>query len=45
MIGSDPAAVAGMKLSRTVLRRVWRFAKPYRGPIGGFLAVIVASPC
>ena len=43
MIGSDPAAVAGMKLSRTVLRRVWRFAKPYRGPIFGFLAVIVAS--
>ncbi len=43
MIGSDPAAVAGVKLSRTVLRRVWRFAAPYRGAIFGFLAVIVAS--
>jgi ATP-binding cassette subfamily B protein len=43
MIGSDPAAVAGLKLSRTVLTRVWRFAAPYRGLIGGLLGVIVAS--
>lgn len=43
MIGSDPAAVAGMRLSGTVLRRVWRFANPYRRLIAGFLAVIVAS--
>jgi len=43
MIGSDPAAVAGMKLSRSVLRRVWHFATPYRRLIAGFLAVIVAS--
>ena len=25
MIGSDPAAVAGAKLNRAVVRRVWRF--------------------
>jgi ATP-binding cassette subfamily B protein len=43
LIGSDPEAVAGMKLSRTVLRRVWRFAAPYRGAIIGFLVVIVAA--
>jgi len=43
MIGSDPAAVAGMKLSRTVLTRVWRFARPYRRLIVGFLGVIVGS--
>jgi len=43
MIGSDPAAVAGMKLSRVVLRRVWRFALPYRRLLGGFLAVIVTT--
>ena len=43
MIGSDPVAVAGVKLSRTVLRRVWRFAGPYRPFIAGFLAVIVLS--
>ncbi|MEQ1786507.1 MAG: ABC transporter ATP-binding protein [Acidimicrobiales bacterium] len=43
MIGSDPAAVAGVKLSRAVLLRVWRFATPYRGAIAGFLSVIVAA--
>lgn len=43
MIGSDPTAVAGMRLSRSVLKRVWRFAAPYRRLIFGFLAVIVAS--
>jgi ATP-binding cassette, subfamily B, bacterial len=43
MIGSDPAAVEGVKVSRTVLVRVWRFAAPYRGAIFGFLAVIVVS--
>jgi ATP-binding cassette subfamily B protein len=43
MIGADPTQVEGATLSRTVLRRVWRFARPYRGLIGGFLAIIVAS--
>ncbi|MET0728819.1 MAG: ABC transporter ATP-binding protein [Acidimicrobiales bacterium] len=43
MIGADPSAVAGAKLSRTILRRVWRFARPYRPLIAGFLAIIVAS--
>jgi ATP-binding cassette, subfamily B, bacterial len=43
MIGSDPAAVAGATLSGAVLRRVWRFARPYRGMLSGFLAVIVAA--
>ncbi len=43
MIGSDPAAVAGMKLSRAVLGRVWRFATPYRKLLAAFLVVIVAS--
>ena len=43
MLGADPASVAGATLSRTVMRRVWRFAKPYRRLIAGFLAIIVAS--
>jgi ATP-binding cassette, subfamily B, bacterial len=43
MIGSDPEAVAGVTLNRTVLRRVWRFARPYRSMLAGFLAVIVAA--
>ena len=43
MLGADPADVAGATLSRAVLRRVWRFARPYRRLIAGFLAIIVAS--
>src|SRR3546814_12225693 len=43
MIGPDPAAVAGAKLSRQLLRRVWTFARPYRRMIFGFLAIIVAA--
>jgi ATP-binding cassette subfamily B protein len=43
MIGADPTAVAGAKLSGTVLRRVWRFAAPYRKLLIGFLVIIVAS--
>ena len=43
MIGSDPSAVEGVHLSRAVVRRVWRFARPYRRALLGFLAVIVAS--
>jgi ATP-binding cassette subfamily B protein len=43
MLGADPAEVAGATLSRAVLRRVWRFARPYRKLIAGFLAIIVAS--
>ena len=43
MLGPDPAAVAGMTLSRAILRRVWRFAAPYRRMIIAFLAVIVGA--
>ena len=43
MIGSDPAAVAGLRLDRAVVRRVWRFARPYRPLLYGFLAVLVAA--
>ena len=43
LIGSDPAAVAGAKLDRAVLRRVWRFAAPYRRAIAVFVTVLAAS--
>jgi ATP-binding cassette subfamily B protein len=43
MIGSDPAAVAGAKVSRAVVRRVWRFAAPYRRSIGLFVGVLAAA--
>ena len=36
-------AVAGTSLERETLRRVWRFARPYRTTIGIFLAAILVS--
>jgi ATP-binding cassette, subfamily B, bacterial len=43
MLGADPAGVEGARLSRSVLVRVWRFAKPYRPFIFGFVAIIVVA--
>ncbi|HEX4868480.1 MAG TPA: ABC transporter ATP-binding protein [Acidimicrobiales bacterium] len=43
MIGADPAAVAGARLSRAVVRRVWRFATPYRRSILLFVGIIAAA--
>ncbi len=44
MLGhGDPGAVAGASLDRAVVRRAWRFARPYRLLIAGFLGVIVVS--
>ena len=39
----DASAVKGVRLNWSSLRRVWRFASPYRWAIGGFLAAIVAA--
>ena len=41
MMGRDPDAVRGAKVDRTLIRRVWAFAKPYRAMLLGFLAIIV----
>jgi ATP-binding cassette subfamily B protein len=41
MLGSDPDAVKGTKLERSLVRRVWRFARSYRAMLLGFLATIV----
>jgi len=43
MIGMDPAFVAGATVDGAVLRRVWRFARPYRAMLAAFLVVIVAA--
>ena len=43
MLGADPAAVEGARLSRSVLARVWRFARPYRPLIVGFVLIIVVT--
>jgi len=43
MMPRDTDAVKGAKVSRTELRRVWRFARPYRAAIIGFLIAILLS--
>lgn len=43
MLPGDASAVAGAKLGRKSLRRVWIFARPYRWAIGGFLGAILVS--
>ncbi len=42
-LGSDPEAIAGASVDRRVVRRMWRFARPYRGPLVGFLVTIVVA--
>jgi ATP-binding cassette subfamily B protein len=43
LIPRDKSAVAGAKIGKTSVRRVWRFARPYRRSILGFLATILIS--
>ncbi len=37
----DPKSVEGVKLERESAARVWRFAKPYRPQVAGFLTTVV----
>ncbi len=39
----DPRAVAGAKVTKATLRRIWSFARPYRVTIAIFLVAILAS--
>jgi ATP-binding cassette subfamily B protein len=39
----DTRAIEGAKVSRTTLRRIWSFARPYRATIALFLVAILAS--
>ncbi len=39
----DPEFIAGARLDRNVLRRVWTFARPYRFMLLGYVATILAS--
>ena len=41
MLGSDPEEMKGAGLQRGLVKRVWRFARPYRGMLSGFLLIIV----
>ena len=43
MLGHDRDAMKGASLQRGLFLRVWRFAKPYRGMLYGFLVTIVVE--
>ena len=43
MMPGDAAAVRGRRLDRSSLRRVWVFARPYKGVIVAFLASILLA--
>ena len=39
----DPDMLAGASVDRSIMRRVWRFARPYRAMIAGLLATILVD--
>jgi ATP-binding cassette subfamily B protein len=43
MLGADPSQLEGASVDRSLVRRVWRFARPYRWMLLGYLAIIVAT--
>ena len=43
MLPGDASAVAGAKIGRRSIARVWLFARPYRWAIAGFLGSILAA--
>jgi ATP-binding cassette subfamily B protein len=43
LIGADPSALAGVRVSEGLLQRVWGFARPYRRQLVLFLAVLVGE--
>ncbi|MFM7257895.1 MAG: ABC transporter ATP-binding protein [Acidimicrobiaceae bacterium] len=43
LIPRDKSAVAGAKIGKTSVRRVWRFARQYRRSILGFVATILIT--
>jgi len=42
-LGSDPSRLAGRRVGKEVIKRVWLFARPYRALLGAFLGTIVAE--
>ena len=42
-IGANPADIAGVRVQKGLVRRVWRFARAYRAMLAGFLATIVVA--
>ena len=43
LLGSDPEAVKGKKLSNETIARVAEFARPYRWQLLGFVGTILAA--
>src|SRR5919106_26841 len=43
MLGADPSALAGASVDRSLVWRVWRFARPYRWMLLGYLGIIVVT--
>ena len=43
MLGADPSRIEGATIGRDVVRRVWQFARPYRGMLTWFLLTIVVA--
>jgi ATP-binding cassette subfamily B protein len=43
VLGADPSTIAGASIGRDVVKRVWTFARPYRGMLAWFLLTIVVA--
>jgi ATP-binding cassette subfamily B protein len=43
MLGADPSQFEGASVDRSLVWRVWRFARPYRWMLFGYLGIIVAT--
>lgn len=43
VLGQDPAGVKGHSFDRSLARRSWDFARPYKGKIIAFVVIIVAA--
>lgn len=43
LMGSDASRIKGVKVGRRTIRRVLGFARPYRGALVGFVAVIIVQ--
>ena len=42
-LGRDPEAIKGKTFDRRIVQRVWRFARPYRGMLLGFVVAITVG--
>ncbi|MGH9217260.1 MAG: ABC transporter transmembrane domain-containing protein, partial [Acidimicrobiales bacterium] len=43
MLGADPSQLAGANVDRSLVWRVWRFARPYRWMLLAYLGIIIVT--